>query len=74
MPRKYIKTLSTRFHSGKMARKYKHSREAPEEFARKVACGKGCTARFFTEGARDEHRRLFHRQEEFWEETWRIQV
>ncbi len=67
MPRKYIKSVIPR-QQGAPHRKYKHSREAPEEFARKFKCGK-CEARFFTESAKRAHRRLFHGPKEFWGES-----
>lgn len=70
MARKYIKTGLPR-RAGSPHRKYKHSREAPDEFARKVKCGVAdCPVRFFTKTGRDEHRRLFHRpKDSFWGES-----
>ncbi len=44
-----------------------------DAFERTVSC-KRCTAKFFTEEARREHARIFHRRRNFWEEPWQIQV
>ena len=42
-----------------MHRKYYHSSEEPEDFERRVKCGR-CAAKFFTEPAKREHVRRFH--------------
>ena len=47
-------------------RKYYHSSEEPEDFERRIKCGR-CAAKFFTDDARREHVRRFHgHKDSFW--------